>query len=140
MRSVRWLMVVLALVAVSCGGGDDAGSDNGNGNGNGGSSEGILPTDFSTSDLPSDFPDDLVVPGIIGGEVVDIAGLEVATFETSLSYDDAIEFYTDALGEPSFEGGDDDSRLGSWTNHGDWAVQVLDLNPTTVGVTRVPEE
>lgn len=134
-------MVVLALVAISCGGGDDAESGDADSGSNGESSSGgILPSGFSTSDLPDDFPDDLVIPDILGGEVVDLAGLEVATLETSLSYDEAIAFYTDALGAPTFEGGDADGRLGSWTNHGAWAVQVLDTDPTTVGVTRVPEE
>ncbi len=140
MRIIRLFVVGLVLVAVSCGGGDSVdvnGGDLDNGGGEGG---GVLSTDFSVSDLPADFPDDLVVPDIIGGERVEIGGLESVTFETSMSYEDAVAFYTDALGDPTFVGGDADSRLGSWTNHGDWAVQVLGTNPVAVGVVRVPAE
>lgn len=136
MQAIRWMMVALALVAVACGGGDDVVLDD---SGEGESSA-ILNPDFSTADLPGDFPDDLIAPEIIAGEVGILGEVETVSFETTLSYDEAVAFYTDALGEPTFEGGDAGGRLASWTNQGTWVVQVLDTSPVTIGVVRVPAE
>ncbi len=128
----RWWLVALVVVAVGCGGGDDTADDSG---GDGA----VLPTGFSASDLPDEFPSELVAPGLAGGSWIVLGGRGTATFETSQSYSDIVDYYTDALGEPDFSGGDADGQIATWTTGVEWAVTVLDTDPVSVGVVEVAE-
>lgn len=150
----RFVMVLMVagLVATACGSGDDddgggddsdvAVDDNDSGDDDGSGFDEITGqgSDFDLSSLPDNFPSELVPPNWDTGQYSDITGYPTVTFESSMSFDDAIAHYDAVYGEGIVVGNDPGERLAQWTRNPPWIVSVFEGDPMMIGITELPEE
>jgi len=129
------MILVLAMAATACGG-DDDGDENGDSNPPD-ASAGLV---FDLTALPENFPDELVPPEWDTGAFSTLTGFPTATFESSMSFDDAVDYYDSVLGEGVVVGNDVGERLAQWTRTPPWIVSVFEGEPVTIGVTEVEDE
>lgn len=144
------LLAMLALIPTACGGDDDVSDDTADL-----STESEVAADsdpdvaqvetgqsagFDLSSLPEGFPEVLVPPEWDTGQFSDITGLRTVTFESSMSFDDAVAHYDAVHGESLVVGDDGGERLAQWTKRPPWIVSVFEGNPMLIGITEVPEE
>lgn len=149
MKKLRILAVLLALILAACGGdtdssdsGDDtqqptdqaqASDDQGGDDGEGAGAGTEMDPNFDLSQIPDDFPSELLPDDYTAGFYAELGSIRNVNFHVARSFDDVIADYTDRIGEPPIlaEG---EERLASWTVDGEWAVSVIEDNPTLIGI------
>ncbi len=141
MRRWRLVLLVLVVAAASCGGDDDSNDDNTGGNGSSCDNEEVVGGDpgFSLSDLPGDFPE-FVPPEWDTGAYTEATGFPTASFESSMSFQEAIDHYNDVYGvEGTVVGNDPGERLAQWTRTPPWVISVFEGDPVIIGISRVED-
>lgn len=141
MRRALLMLVVLALVAAGCGGDEESDNLNNGDNGNNDVDNELVggDPDFSLNDLPDDFPDNLVPPSWDSGVFSDLTGFPSVSFESSMSFQDLIDYYNDIFGEAVVVGDDPGERLASWTQSRPWGASVFEGSPALVTIVKVEE-
>lgn len=99
------------------------------------------------SDIPNDVPRELMPRSYDKIDYIDLSyanGVRAATFESTAHVQEAIEYYTRLLGEPTINvDSDDGDRLVQWhtSPYPPWAVGVMgNAGETIITVNTVPEQ
>lgn len=137
MRYLRALVLLLALLATACGGGDDADTTSGANDNSGDPNE--LTTNFNLDDLPDDFDASLVPPSWTAGQATDLLGPFIVNFETDMAFTDVVAYYEGVLGPKTLMVGDPGEQLAQWTDDPDWVTSVFDGDPVLVGFASLEE-
>ena len=129
-------ILIAALVPLSaCGGDDDSYVAN-------------EKTTFDVSQLPADFPHQLIPPAYDHAEYNDMTDMGIgksATFESSMSVDEAIRHYTELLGEPTINAdpGDGSGERGANWYETPWKPWLLTImggpGESIIGVVKLPK-
>ena len=78
-------------------------------------------------------------PDYLSGAYLDL-GIQTASFEVAMSFDEAVDRYDGLLGDGVVVGNDPGERLAQWTDDPPWVVSVFEGDPVIIGISKVPEE
>ena len=89
-------------------------------------------TGGSSGEIPDGYPDDLIPPGVTNVESVGAAPAFSVTFTTDASYDDTVQFFTDAFGPPASDIDAGAGKIAQWVPEAPYAAVIVTEEDGTV--------